>query len=180
MRNIILSFFALALMVVSLPQQGHAADGVSIGLVDVEKILAESKAAKSLQEQIKAKREDMQKEFAAKEKELKKSEQSLIDDKSKLSAEEFGKKRKAYEEKVMDARNLFQKRRGSLDTGVNKAMIELRKAIVEATTAVAEPKGYQIVLTRDAVLIADKKLDITPEVLKKLDDIKTSIKLSVE
>ncbi len=162
------------------PVQSRAEGSMSIALVDVEKILNESKASKSLQSQIKSKREGFQKEFSAKEKELKSSENTLVGEKEKLSAEEFAKKRKSYEEKIMETRKLFQKRRNSLDEGINKAMDELRKGIVDATSQIADEKGYDIVLTRDSVLIADKGLDITSDVLKKLDGIKTDIKLSVE
>ena len=158
----------------------RAADGLSVALVDVEKILTESKASKSLQGQIKTKREAFQKEFSAKEKELKATETAIISEKEKLSAEEFAKKRKAYEEKILETRKLFQKRRNGLDTGINKAMGELRQAIVEAASDIAEEKKYDIVLTRDSVLLADKALDITPDVLKKLDSLKSDVKLSVE
>lgn len=169
-----------ALFICFAPLSAKAANPLSIAIVDVEKILSDAKASKSLQAQIKSKREAFQKEFSAKEKELKASETDLMTEKEKLSAEEFGKKRKAYEEKIIDVRKLFQKRRNSLDTGINKAMTQLRQSIVEATSQIAEGKQYSVVLTRDAVLIADKTLDITPDVLKKLDEIKPDIKLSVE
>lgn len=176
-----LVFAALLLVFVTahIPS-AHAADAPSIALVDVEKILAESKAAQSLQKQIQGKKESFQKEFAAKEKELKTTETSLLSEKEKLSAEEFGKKRKAYEEKILETRKLFQKRRNSLDQGLEKAMQELRRNIVESAAKVADAKGYDIVLTRDSVLIAEKSLDITADVLKELDAKVTDIKLKVE
>ena len=152
----------------------------TVAIVDVEKILAESKAAQSLQKQIQAKKESFQKEFSVKESELKKTETDLMAEREKLSAEEFGKKRKAYEEKILETRKLFQKRRNSLDEGLNVAMSELRKNIAQATTDVAGEKKYDIVLTRDSVLIADKALDITSDVLKKLDAKLTDIQLKVE
>jgi Skp family chaperone for outer membrane proteins len=180
----ILAFIMMASILLSgafVPQARAAAGGSpSIALVDVEKILSDSKASKSLQGQIKSKREAFQKEFSAKEKELKATETTLVSEKEKLSAEEFAKKRKAYEEKILETRKLFQKRRNGLDTGINKAMGELRQAVVDAASAIAEEKKYDIVLTRDSVLIADKVLDITPDVLKKLDSIKSDVKLSVE
>lgn len=156
------------------------AKAATIAVVDVEKIFSEAKAAKSLEGQIKAKREAFQKEFAAKEKELKQSEATLIGDKEKLSAEEFGKKRKEFEGRIMEVRGLFQKRRNSLDKGVSQAMTELRKNIIEAAAKVAEQKKFDVVLTRDSVLIVEKSLDITSDVLKTLDAQITDIKLKVE
>ena len=172
-------FVALTLFCFS-PIKANAADSISIAIVDVEKIFDESKASKSLQAQIKTKKEAFQKEFSEKEKELKATESSLIAEKEKLSAEEFGKKRKAYEEKIIETRKLFQKRRNGLDSGLSKATAELRKNVIEAASAVGDEKGYDIVLTRDSVLIADKALDITPDVLKKLDSILSDVKLTIE
>ncbi len=59
-------------------------------------------------------------------------------------------------------------------------MSELRKNIAQATTDVAGEKNYDIVLTRDSVLIADKALDITSDVLTKLDAKLSDIQLKVE
>lgn len=103
-----------------------------------------------------------------------------MSEREKLSAEEFGKKRKTFEEKILEARKLFQKRSSSLDDGQKDATRELRKGIAEATTEVAEQKNVDIVLTRDSVVIAEKTLDITDDVLKKLDEKIASIPLKVE
>jgi outer membrane protein len=152
----------------------------TIALVDVQRILNESKASQSLQKQIQAKRESFQKELADKEKKLKDTEKSLISDKEKLSAEEFAKKRKAYEESIAEARKLFQQRRNSLEQGVGKGMEELKRNIAEAAAKVADEKKYDIVLTRDSVLLAEKSLDITADVLKNLDAKLPDLKLEVK
>src|SRR5689334_13019758 len=100
-------FSAFVLMTCAMPLVSARAEGPSIAIVDVDKLLADAKAAQSLQKQIQAKKEAFQKEFAAKEKELKTTEDSLLAEQSKISAEEFGKKRKAYEEKILATRKLF-------------------------------------------------------------------------
>ena len=164
---------------VSVPSVSQAASP-TIAMVDVDKILSDSKAAKSLQTQIQSKKESFQKEFSAKEKELKATETSLLAEQGKISAEEFNKKRKAYEEKIIETQKLFKKSRNSLDEGLNRSMMELRKNIVEAAAKIADDKGYDIVLTRESVLLAEKSLDITDDVLKALDASVSEIKLQVE
>jgi outer membrane protein len=178
LQRALLSVLLSALLFV--PVAARAATAPTIAIVDVEKILGDAKAAKSLQKQIQTKKEAFQKEFSAKEKELKSTETSLLAEQGKITAEEFGKQRKAYEEKILETRKLFQKRRNSLDQGLNKAMGELRKNIVEAAAKVADEKGYDIVLTRESVLIADKALDITTDVLTALDTKLADIQLKVE
>ncbi len=181
LRHTVVIVFLAALIFTGMgTSSAHAADPLSIGIVDVEKILAESKAAQDLQKQLQAKKESFQKEFAEKEKQLKANEDTLVKEKETVPAEEFAKKRKAYEEKVMDVRKLFQKSRNSLDQGLSNSMQELRKSIVQATTEVADEKGYDVILTRESVLIAGKSLDITTDVLAKLDAKVTKIPLKVE
>jgi len=178
--------FSLVLMAfcfsVTLPVDKASAQDPSpkIVIVDVEKILSDSKAAQSLQKQLKEKREAFQKEFAGKESQLKETEKTLMAEREKLSQEDFAKKRQDYEKKIMETRGLYQKRRNSLDQGVAKAMGTLRKSIAEAAAKVADEKGYDIVLTREGVMIAEKNLDITQDVLKELDAKVTNIPLSVE
>lgn len=181
MRNALV-IVVLSLLAISgfVPASAHAATPLRIGIVDVDKVMAESKAALDLQTQLQAKKESFQKEFSNKEKQLKETETSLVKEKDTLSAEEFAKKRKAYEEKIMDTRKLFQKSRNALDQGLSNAMQQLRKNIVESTAAVAEEKGYDVVLTRESVLIAANTLDITNDVLAKLDAKITKIPLKVE
>jgi outer membrane protein len=171
----LLCFFALAFF--AMPAHAQTP---TIAIVDVEKILAESKAAQSLQKQLQAKKEGFQKEFTGKEKELKAAETSLLAEREKISAEEFAKQRKAFEEKIIETRKLFAKRRNALDDGLGKAMNQLRKAIMESAAAIADEKKFDIVLTRESVLIAEKSLDITQDVLTALDARMADIKLQVE
>lgn len=178
-RTFVIAVLAvLSLLVV--PAAANAQNAPTIAIVDVDKILAESKAAQGLQKQLQAKKESFQKEFAAKEKQLKQTETTLVAEKNKLSPEEFTKKRKEYEDKILDTRKLFEKSRNSLEQGLAKSMGELRKNIVEATAQVAEEKKYDIVVTRESVLIADRTLDITSAVLAKLDAKVTNIPLTIQ
>ncbi len=163
-----------------MPVAAHAADAPTIAIIDYEKIMGESKAGASLQKQIQAKREAFSKEFSQKDTTLKTSQAELIEGKEKLPAEEFNKKRKAFDAQVGEVKSLFEKRRNGLQQGVDKAMTELRRSILEAAAKVAEEKGFDIVLSRDSVVIAEKELDITADVLKALDAKVTNISLSVE
>jgi outer membrane protein len=163
-----------------MPVSANAADAPTIAIIDYEKILADSKAGASLQKQIQAKRESFSKEFAEKDKTLKAAQADIVESKEKLSAEEFNKKRKAFDAQVADVKSLFEKRSNSLRQGVDKSMTELRKKILEASAKVAETKGFDLVLTRDAVVIAEKDMDITADVLKELDVSTPSVTLKVE
>ena len=54
---------------------------------------------------------------------------------------------------------------------------ENRKKIIEVTASIADEKKYQVVLTRDSVVIVQKEMDITKEVLSRLNKKISKIKL---
>jgi Skp family chaperone for outer membrane proteins len=177
-RQYITAFLLCAGLLLVAGNVSYAQD-VSIAVVDVEKVLNESRAGKSIQAQLTARREAFQKEFTSRENNLVESEKNLIEQKSEMPAEEFATKRREFEQQLLETRNLFQKRRNSLDKGLNGALTDLRKNIIQVTAEVADEKDYKVVLTRDSVVIVEKEMDITETVLKRLDTKIQTIKLDV-
>lgn len=169
-NRILCALFMLALLVLPLAAQAQGQiQGTRVAVVDVEKILNDSKAGKSIQSQLTTSREAFQKEFGAREDGLMASQKSLIEKKGDLSSEEFAKKRQEFEKQISETRKLFQKRRSSLDKGLTNALSELRKNIVKVTAEVANEGKFQLVVTRDSVVIVEKDMDITDKVLARLD-----------
>lgn len=152
---------------------------IKIAVVDVEKILNDSAAGKSIEGQLKSRREAFQKEFSARENNLMNAEKILVENQKTLSAEEFSTKRQEFEKQLLETRNLFQKRRQSLDKGLGNALAELRKNILSVTAEIADEKNYQVVLSRDSVVIVEKEMDITGEVLKRMDSKIKTIPLNI-
>lgn len=162
-------FLTLALIAVCYAAPVYAADADHIAVIDIEALVTESEAGKSMQTQLSQKRDEFQKEFSRRESELSEKEKKLVAQKGDMTAEQLGKERRAFEADLLETRKLFQKRRTALDKGLSDAMKELRRQIAEATAEVAEQKGYQVVLLRDSVVIMEKDLDITKDVLAKLN-----------
>lgn len=170
----------LATIFVCLFPTSSQAESVKIAVVDVDKILSESSAGTSIQKQLKTRRESFQKEFSAREDNLMASQKLLMSQKNDLGAEDFAKKRQDFEKQLLETKSLFQKRRNALDKGLGNALSELRKSIIQVTAEVADDKGYQIVVTRDSVVIVEKEMDITDVVLSKLNAKVSNIPLDLE
>lgn len=155
------------------------AEGMKVAVVDIEKVLNESKAGKSIQKQLTSRREAFQKEFTARENNLMNAQKTLQEQKKSMSAEEFQAKRQEFEKQILETRNLFQKRRNALDKGLGAAFGKLRKSIIEVAAAISDEDGYNIVLTRDSVVIVEKEIEITDKVLAQLNKKVSDIKLDV-
>ncbi|QQG35340.1 MAG: OmpH family outer membrane protein [Micavibrio aeruginosavorus] len=167
----------LALMATPVAVRAEAPD---IGVVDVNYIMSESEAAKSLQKQIKEKSEAFQTEFSKFERELKDMEAALGKAKAdKVSEEEFKKKRTEFEKKLSDTQALYQKRRQGLEKAKVEAFRALSEAIVKETEKIAAEKGIELVLTKANVVIGSKEMDLTQPVFEAVNANLKDVKLKV-
>lgn len=179
MRTIVLSL--VCAVAVLLAAGSASAEGLKIGVVDVNYIMTESDAAQSLQKQIKTQSESFQSEFQKFERELKDMEAALGKAKAdKMSEEEFTKKRTAFEKKLADTQSLYQKRRQGLEKGKAEAFRTLSEAVVKETEKVASEKSIALVLTKNNVVIGAKEMDITQDVFAAINKNLKDVKLKVE
>lgn len=175
MKNV---FFA-ALMMAGLmmaPVAAHA-EAASVGIVDVNYVMAESEAGKSLQKQIKDQTTALQGEFSKIERELKDMEAAVVKARNdKVSEEEFKKKAEAYQKKMTDSQALFQKKTGEFEKAKAEALKALSEAILKETDRVAAEKKVSLVLSKNVVILSSKEMDITQSVFegvnKNLKDVK--------
>jgi len=159
-------------------QDAAANAATSIAIVDVRALLTDSKAAKSIQSQIKKKRDSFLKGLAKEEKELRGLEKALIESKDKVAPEEFTKKRKSFEEKLLKTRKGAEEERRNLEKAAAKASNQLRDEITKVVESVVKEKGYDLVLSAQNVVVGNNALNITKEVMVKLN--KDVSKISVK
>ena len=152
----------------------------SIGVVDVQMILRNSKASKSVRPQVEKLRKDYQDSVREREAELRKASQELQRQRAILSPQAFAKRRGAYEERARKAQVDFQNRKRRLDDAYSTAMRAVHRSMVIAAAKIAEEREFDVVLPKSLVLLADQKLDITTEVLRRVDETLPSIEVSVK
>lgn len=150
-----------------------------LAVVDMQQILSDSAAAKSILAQLKDQRAAIEKDIKGMEEGLKKDEQALIKKKEGAKPEEFAAARKEFEKKLIESRTKVQKRRHAADEAFNKAISELRENIVTVVSDIAAEKKIQLVITKQNVVIGDKSLEITDEVMKALNAKVKTIKVKI-
>jgi len=183
MKRFLMSASAMAVLsvaVVPAYAQEGGSDVTSIAVVDVRALLTDSKAANSIQSQIKSHRDKFVKNLASEEKELREMEKTLIEEKDKSSAEEFGKKRRAFEEKLLATRKKAEERRRNLEKGAAEATNKLRKEITDIVQGIADDKGYDLVLSSQNVIVGANKLNISKEVMDKLNKKVSKISVKIK
>jgi Skp family chaperone for outer membrane proteins len=152
------------------------APAVKIAVLDDQKILSTSLAAKSIDTQLKARRDTIEKELAALERKLAETKNKLDAQKDKVKQEDVEAFRKDY----ADARKLADTRHQELEKAATGALAQMRGAITKIVTDMAEKNGYTLILTRQNVVLADSSMDITDNVMAQLDKDLPSVSVSFD
>ena len=146
--------------------------------LDFKYILNQSDAGKKAQTFLKNKLDNGVKELKKKEKAIQEEETKIIQQKKVISAEEYKKKVTDLRKKVES----LQKERNSLLEKVSKqrskAKTELLKNLNPIIQEYMKEKNIRIVLDKKSILLADENLNITQDIVKRLNSKLKSIKLN--
>ncbi len=176
MRKVLILLSCLFLMQSYAVGVAHA-EGTSVAAVDVRKLVEDSVAGKGIHAALKAKREALQKEASAIEKKLRADQQALISKRKDMKPEEFETKKKAFEAEFTKMNDSIRKKVTDLENQRKKALHTLQENVAKVTADIADAKKIKLVVDRELVVIVDQSLDLTAEVLKKLDERVKSIPL---
>ena len=141
----------------------------NVGIVNVAKIMESSKAAASVRSQLQSKQKSFQAELDAKEKQLLAEDQALVKQKDSADKAAFAKKVQDFRAKAAGEQRAIQTKRVQLDKALAAALEEINKNILEITKQVSTEKKLNLTLQSAQVLYADPSLDLTDEVLQRLD-----------
>ena len=141
----------------------------TVGIVDIAKIMKDSKAASSAREQVQAKQKTLQAEFDSKRKELLAEDQSLVNQKDKSDKAAFGKKVKALQDKAAEAEHQANEKKAQLVKAYGGSLDEIQQALTSIVKEISDEKKITLAISAAQVIYKDPSLDITDEVLKRLD-----------
>lgn len=159
---------------------GAARAEFNIAVVDVDYVLSQSLAAKSLQKQVDDKKKSFLNEVKAEEKDLISKQESIEKEKDKLSREELIAKAREFEEKRLEARKKIQTKKSKLDEAYAKAMNKITKAVYEVCQEIADEKKYDLVITRQNIIVGNMSLDITKDVAERMNEKLKKVTLKVD
>jgi outer membrane protein len=174
---------ALVIAAWGLFWQDHGADiqeqrTTIAAVIDYQRILRDAAAARSIRDQIEARRKAYQEEISKEERRLHEADKAFAEQRSVLSAEALAEKRREFEQDVANVQRLVQERRRELDRLSAAALNEVEKALIEIVKSTAEDLGLTLVLPSSEVLFFARSLDLTEDVLAKLDASLPDVQLS--
>ena len=140
-----------------------------VGIVDVQKILANSLAGQSLEKAWSGKSKTLNAEIGKAEQELRARRQKLDQQRSSLPPADYQAQMVLLEKDVVAARESFSTKRKNLVQAKNKGLEQIFKTLYVVIDDVAKKKGLTLVLNRSLVVLTAENWDITAEVQKGLD-----------
>ena len=153
----------------SAPASAQQLPPTVAAVIDYQRILRDARSARSIREQIEARRKTYQDEIGREEQRLREAEAAFAKQRSLLTPEAFAEKRREFEQEVVGVQRLVQERRRALDSVSAAALNEVRQELVEIVTGIADERGFNLVLPSSEVLFFARSIDLTEEVLAQLD-----------
>ena len=163
------------LLFILISATGYSSE--KIVYLDVEKIMQQSIAGKSIITQLKKKRELLISDFKKKEKEIMDKEKKLIAQKNVLSKEEF-------ENKIIELRkdiSNYQKERNKTSNDIARSRVKASTNLINKLTPILEDyskkNSIRIIVQKKNIVMGKKEDDITKDILELINQKVKSIKL---
>ena len=171
----IIQIIAVLIIGLSLFSNAYASDSY---FIDFKRVLNESKAGADAQKILKKKLETASNKFKKQEGELRKQEQEIISQKKMITNDEFKKKVENLRKKVAELQKKKQDTFNGISKSRNDAKQQLLKAVNPIIKKYMEDNKIKLVLDKAAVLLGDKNLEITSQIIEELNKELKSLKIN--
>ncbi|MEE8351114.1 MAG: OmpH family outer membrane protein [Rhodospirillales bacterium] len=148
-----------------------------VAVLHVQLIFRDAKAVKSIRDQVTKFGASFEEEIQKERDSIRSENQELARQRTILAPEAFAEKRRKFEQRVVEVQRLVQKRQRELDTSRNEAMSKVNSSYIEIVSKIAQEQNLALILKKTQTAFSVKTLDITQEVLSRLDKKLPTVKV---
>ncbi len=172
-----LVFFAGVAQAQKKPAGGQAP---VIAILDTQKVIQQSDASAAARKSLAEYRDVLQRKFAARGEALRKRQDELARQQAVLSNEAFERRRLALDRDLAG----FRRNRDRINANLNQAnaiiSAKIRRVMAKELAAVMKEWKIDLTLARSAVLVFDEQLNVTAEVLARVNKALPEVPLEFE
>ena len=158
----------------------HSVEVKNIAVVDLNGVLRAADANNRVRELLDGQRSKFQEEFRAVEVNLQQSERDLIGRRELIEKDRYEELVNAFQVRVSQVQKEIQYKRQSIDNAYQKALGDIRSLAIEEITKIASERKIDLILNRESSVIFLPRLNISDEVLKRLNDRTQNARIEVE
>lgn len=152
----------------------------SIGIIDINKVLTESKAAIDATKQIEKIQKKSEEQSKSEDDFIIKERERLIEQQSVMAPEAFEVKVADFEKKVQTYQVERQEKLRKLDQMVQIARAKILDEVKPIINEYAKEVGITVILEKNAVVMSADEMDMTEQVIKILNKNLPKIKVELE
>ena len=171
---------ALAQTTTEIAPSSQSMEARRIGLADLNGVLRAADANVKVRELLDTQRQIFQDEFSVVEAELQQTERDLMSKRELLAPEEYDRQIKAFQARVTQLQQDIQRKRQAIDNAYQKAQSDIRAEAFAIITEIAKDKKLDLVLSHDASLISLPHLNISDEVLTRLNERTKNARIEIQ
>ena len=160
---------ALALLLVAA---GGAVAQQGVVVIDMAGVMREAAAAQALEAIEAEERRLLRERLDAFQRSLEAEEAELTELRGRLPSAEFDSRVRAFDLRVREGRRRAQAAAEALRERFSRAGSALRAAVQPVIAALMDERGAAVALDRSAVLRANSGVDVTAEVVERLDAVR--------
>jgi Skp family chaperone for outer membrane proteins len=165
-------------MAIEVADTGTSKYMAKIAVVDVQTILERSIAVQGIKKSIASISSGLHQEMSSKEKELQNAEKEIIQKRSILSEAAFDKEVQEFNKNVSNTQRMVQEKRAKIEQAHSEAMTKVHNATVAIIDKMSHEYGFNLVIPSSHVLYTTENLNITDEVLLRLNNQLKSVNVN--
>ena len=151
-----------------------------IALVGLDGVLRQANANAKIRELLDVQRKKFQEEFRQIELELQETERDLLVKREQIAKDEYDKMVNAFQRRVASVQKDIQYKRQSIDSAYQKALNEIRQLAIDEIKKIATERKIDLILNREAGIMFLPHLNISDEVLNRLNERTKNARIEVE
>jgi len=174
---------AIAMLMLAVPDRSAVAQEIVapvVLVIDMQRVQRDSAAAESIRGQSAALRAKLEEAVAARAREISDEEAELATLRERITPEEFAERVDGFKKKVFANREFAQRETGKLQTALADASNRLRNQIAPILAKIMRERKAQVMLDSNQVVLSIGGLDITDEVIERLNIAVPTMKLVLE
>lgn len=141
----------------------------SVLIINMERVLREADAARSIQRQAEEIREAIQEQLSGQQDALRQEEQELVALRQTLPPTEFSSRVDNFEKRVRQLKRVSNERGSRLQKALFEANEELKKRLRPELIAIMQERNAAVMIDERNVVISARVLDVTGEAIERLN-----------
>ena len=179
MNAVLAALAGVAMLVTAGTAMAQSAQTANVIIVDASEIMRSSLAGQDLTRQIETQTAELEAERDRTGQELQADEQELVRQQGLLSAEAFEERRIALVQKMNQSQNDLRDKARRFQIGIQRAEAEMQRQLNPIYQDLMNKHGANLILDRRLIVMPGPGLDVTNEVVDRLNQELPSIRLEI-